>query len=87
MVFSICDYRLAIAGDYRGGDNSRIPSLTDLILQPAAPGIEIYKRPCFCLCPFRAHLINDSVVNHLGAYAVIAGDLDMEFHGGQGALR
>jgi hypothetical protein len=73
----------------------------DLILQPeklfvlliqdtraisAARGIEIYKRPCFCLCPFRAHLINDGAVNHLGAYAVMAGDLDMEFHGGQGAL-
>jgi hypothetical protein len=25
---AIFDYRLAIAGDYRGGDNSRIPSLT-----------------------------------------------------------
>jgi hypothetical protein len=47
----------------------------------AAPGIEIQKRPCFCLCPFRAHLVNDSAVNHFGAYAGgIVGDFDMEFH-------
>jgi hypothetical protein len=46
----------------------------------AAPGIEIHKRPCFCLCPFRAHLVNDSAVNHFGAYAGgIVGDFDMEF--------
>ena len=53
--------------------------LTDAI--GAAPSIEIQKRPCFCLCPFRAHLVNDSAVNHFGAYAGgIAGDFDMEFH-------
>ena len=39
------------------------------------------KAPLLCLCPFRAHLVNDSAVNHFGAYSGgIVGDFDMEFH-------
>jgi hypothetical protein len=48
----------------------------------STPGIEIQKRPCLRFRPFRAHLVNNSAVNHFGAYAGgIAGDLDTEFHG------
>jgi len=52
----------------------------------AAPGIEIQKRPGLYLRPLRAHLVNDSAVSHFGAYAGIAGDLDMEFHGGVSSM-
>jgi hypothetical protein len=84
-------YLLALAGT---GRRTRSPArlqfekflvllIQDTCAIGATPGIEIQKRPRFCLRPFRAHLIDDSAVNHFGAYAgSIAGDLDMEFHDG-----
>ena len=80
-----------LAGGLPTGDGLQFEKFLVLVIQnssaiSAAPRVDIQKRPGLYLRPLRAHLVNDSAVNHFGAYAGIADDLDMEVHGGVSSM-